>query len=109
MTHHQSQIPEGGNPLCFILYADKTKLSSFGTTKGYPVVARCANLPAAIRNGNGFGGRRVVGWLPIVMSQIPYLLSFSDLFLRSPRIRKNKRNEISSISSVLSGISRSVL
>ncbi|KAH9161604.1 hypothetical protein EDB89DRAFT_2080510 [Lactarius sanguifluus] len=31
-----------------------------------PVVARCANLPTTIRNGNGFGGGRVVGWLPIV-------------------------------------------
>ncbi|KAH9961701.1 hypothetical protein BGW80DRAFT_1181151, partial [Lactifluus volemus] len=62
----QSQIPEGGSPLGLILYADKTKLSSFGTTMGYPVVARCANLPASIRNSNGFGGGRVVGWLPIV-------------------------------------------
>jgi Plavaka transposase len=74
MPHDQSQIPEGGNLLCFILYADKTKLSSFGSTKGYPVVAHCANLPAAIRNGNGFGGGCVVRWLPIVMLQIPYLL-----------------------------------
>ncbi|KAH9007984.1 hypothetical protein EDB83DRAFT_2509248 [Lactarius deliciosus] len=62
----QSQIPQGGNPLAFILYANKTKLSSFGTTQGYPVVARCANLPTTIRNGNGFGSGRVVGWLPIV-------------------------------------------
>ncbi|KAH9959379.1 hypothetical protein BGW80DRAFT_1438935 [Lactifluus volemus] len=62
----KSQIPEGGSPLGLILYADKTKLSSFGTTMGYPVVARCANLPASIRNSNGFGGGRVVGWLPIV-------------------------------------------
>ncbi|KAF8273399.1 hypothetical protein EI94DRAFT_1564102 [Lactarius quietus] len=56
----QSQIPTSGNPLCFILYADKTRLSSFGTAQGYPVVARCANLPTSIRNGNGFGGGRVV-------------------------------------------------
>ncbi|KAH8980970.1 hypothetical protein EDB86DRAFT_2813253 [Lactarius hatsudake] len=62
----QSQIPQGGNPLALILYADKTKLSSFGTTQGYPVVARCANLPTTIQNGNGFGSGRVVGWLPIV-------------------------------------------
>ncbi|KAI9442882.1 hypothetical protein BJY52DRAFT_1128463, partial [Lactarius psammicola] len=52
-------------PLAFILYADKTKLSSFGTAAGYPVIARCANLPTAIRNGNGFGGGCVVGWLPV--------------------------------------------
>ena len=49
-----------------ILYADKTKLSSFGTEKGYPVVGRIAGLPHDIRNSNGFGGGRVVGWLPIV-------------------------------------------
>ncbi|KAG2358372.1 hypothetical protein BDR07DRAFT_1489583 [Suillus spraguei] len=34
----QSQLPPGGKPLAFILYADKTKLLSFGTAKGYPVV-----------------------------------------------------------------------
>ncbi|KAH8991781.1 hypothetical protein EDB86DRAFT_3065116 [Lactarius hatsudake] len=61
----QSQIPEGGKPLGLILYADKTRLSSFATEQGYPVIACCANLPASIRNGNGFGGGRVVGWLPI--------------------------------------------
>jgi hypothetical protein len=32
------------------------------------VIARCANLPTEIRNGNGVGGGRVVGWLPIVSS-----------------------------------------
>ncbi|KAN0127630.1 hypothetical protein V8E53_014549 [Lactarius tabidus] len=62
----QSQIPQGARPLCFILYADKTNLSSFGTAKAYPVVARCANLPASIRNSNGIGGGRVIGWLPII-------------------------------------------
>ncbi|KAG2112054.1 uncharacterized protein F5147DRAFT_744680 [Suillus discolor] len=53
-------------PLAFILYADKAKLLSFGRAKGYPVVARCANLPVAICNGEGLGGGHVVGWLPIV-------------------------------------------
>ena len=48
------------------VYADKSKLSTFGTQKGYPVIARCANLPVEIRNGNGLGGGRIVGWLPIV-------------------------------------------
>ncbi|EGO23558.1 hypothetical protein SERLADRAFT_438878 [Serpula lacrymans var. lacrymans S7.9] len=62
----QSRLPDGGKPLCFILYADKTILSSFGTVKGYPVIARCANLPTDIRNGTGVGGGRVVGWLPVV-------------------------------------------
>ncbi|KAG1861808.1 hypothetical protein DFJ58DRAFT_715411 [Suillus subalutaceus] len=64
----QSSLPDidGAVPFCFILYADKTKLSSFGTVKGYPVVVRCANLPTHIRNGEAFGGGRIVGWLPIV-------------------------------------------
>ncbi|EIW81648.1 hypothetical protein CONPUDRAFT_165732 [Coniophora puteana RWD-64-598 SS2] len=62
----QDQIPEDRKPLTYILYADKAKLSSFGRAKGYPVVARIANLPTSIRNGEGFGGGRVVGWLPIV-------------------------------------------
>jgi hypothetical protein len=29
-------------------------------------MARCANLPVETRNGQGVGGGRVVGWLPIV-------------------------------------------
>ncbi|KAG1879750.1 hypothetical protein F4604DRAFT_1922961 [Suillus subluteus] len=62
----QSQLPPGGKPLAFILYADKTRLSSFGTARGYPVVARLANLPTDIHNGQGVGGGYVVGWLPIV-------------------------------------------
>ncbi|KAG2750897.1 hypothetical protein P692DRAFT_201839120 [Suillus brevipes Sb2] len=65
----QSQLPEGAKPLAFVLYADKTKLSSFGTTRGYPVVARLANLPTDIRNGQGMGGGYVVGWLPIVKDE----------------------------------------
>ncbi|KAK0475317.1 hypothetical protein EDD18DRAFT_1116093 [Armillaria luteobubalina] len=62
----QSSLPPGGKPLAYILYADKTRLSSFGTAKGYPVMARIANLPDAICNGKGWGGGTVVGWLPIV-------------------------------------------
>jgi Plavaka transposase len=62
----KSSLPEGAKPLCFIIYADKTRLSSFGTTKGYPVIARCGNLPINVRNGKGVGGGRIVGWLPIV-------------------------------------------
>ncbi|PBK93072.1 hypothetical protein ARMGADRAFT_1030502 [Armillaria gallica] len=41
----QSSLPPGGKPLAYILYADKTRLSSFGTEKGYLVVACIANLP----------------------------------------------------------------
>lgn len=62
----KSKIPEGGLPLSIILYADKTQLSSFGTAKAYPVMARCGNLPVELRNGKGFAGGRLVGWLPIV-------------------------------------------
>ncbi|KAG1903419.1 uncharacterized protein F5891DRAFT_1127252 [Suillus fuscotomentosus] len=63
----QSQLPSDAKPLAFILYADKSKLSSFGTEKGYPIIARIANLPVHIHNGNtALGGGRVVGWLPIV-------------------------------------------
>ena len=52
--------------VCLELYADKSKLSSFGTQKGYPVMARIVNLPVKIRNGKGVGGAWVVGWLPVV-------------------------------------------
>jgi len=73
MVFTQSALPDGAKPFYFILYADKTKLSSFGTVKGYPVVARCVNLPINIRNGNGVGGGRVVGWLPIVGSYVTFI------------------------------------
>ncbi|EIW75603.1 hypothetical protein CONPUDRAFT_65807 [Coniophora puteana RWD-64-598 SS2] len=53
-------------PLAFVFYADKTRLSSAGNVQGYPIVARCANLPVDIQNGRGVGGGRVVGWLPFL-------------------------------------------
>ncbi|KAK7049204.1 hypothetical protein VNI00_005805 [Paramarasmius palmivorus] len=53
-------------PLCLIIYVDKNKLSSFGTAKGYPVIAAIGNLPSDIRNGGGIGGGRVVGWHPVI-------------------------------------------
>ncbi|KAI6155453.1 hypothetical protein BKA82DRAFT_4326665 [Pisolithus tinctorius] len=53
-------------PFAFIIYTDKTRLSSHGTVKGYPVVVRCANLPVHVHNGEQYGGGCVVGWLPIV-------------------------------------------
>ncbi|KAG1902756.1 uncharacterized protein F5891DRAFT_1127421 [Suillus fuscotomentosus] len=62
----QSSLPENGVPFAFILYADKTHLSSAGTVKAYPVIARCGNLPVNIRNVDGPGGGCLVGWLPIV-------------------------------------------
>ncbi|KAG2350133.1 hypothetical protein BDR05DRAFT_942666 [Suillus weaverae] len=62
----QLQLPGDAKPLAFILYADKTKLSSFGTAKGYPVVAHLANLPTDIHNSQGMGGGYIVGWLPVM-------------------------------------------
>ncbi|KAG1851348.1 hypothetical protein DFJ58DRAFT_729007 [Suillus subalutaceus] len=62
----QSSLPNNGVPFAFILYADKTHFTVSGHVKAYPVIARCANLPVHIRNGDGIGGGRVVGWLPIV-------------------------------------------
>ncbi|EIW75195.1 hypothetical protein CONPUDRAFT_66265 [Coniophora puteana RWD-64-598 SS2] len=68
-------------PFAFILYADKTRLSSAGNVQGYPVVARCANLPVDIRNGRGAGGGCLVGWLPIVEdnAEDEGLLSYTTL------------------------------
>ena len=62
----KSCLPKDGKPIGIELYADKSKLSSFGTAKGYPIMARLMNLPVKIRNGEGIGGARVVGWLPVV-------------------------------------------
>jgi hypothetical protein len=72
---HQTDLPKDAKPLTFCIYADKTKLSTFGTQKGYPVIARCTNLPVKLQNGTGIGGGRIVGWLPIVSS-----CSFISLF-----------------------------
>ncbi|KAG1776564.1 hypothetical protein EV702DRAFT_1046157 [Suillus placidus] len=68
----QSQIPPDAKQLAFILYADKAKLLSFGREKGYPVIAHLANHPVAIRNGNGVGGGRVVGWFPLIKDDPKY-------------------------------------
>ncbi|KAF8207444.1 hypothetical protein K438DRAFT_1904651 [Mycena galopus ATCC 62051] len=53
--------------LCpYIIYADKSKLSSFGTQKAYPIIARLSNIVVGIRNGNEWGGGQIVGELPVV-------------------------------------------
>ncbi|KAJ7278682.1 hypothetical protein C8J57DRAFT_1434112 [Mycena rebaudengoi] len=65
----QSKLPndKAAKSCPYILYADKSKLSSFGTQKGYPVVARLANTVVSIRNSNGcWGGGQIVGWLPVI-------------------------------------------
>ncbi|KAI6018261.1 hypothetical protein BKA83DRAFT_69839 [Pisolithus microcarpus] len=48
-------------PFALIIYAEKTKLSSFGTTKGYLVFICCTNLPVKIWNSHTIGGGCVVG------------------------------------------------
>ncbi|KAJ7250964.1 hypothetical protein C8J57DRAFT_946209, partial [Mycena rebaudengoi] len=66
----QSKLPndKAAKSCPYILYADKSKLSSFGTQKGYPVAARLANTVLSIRNSNGcWGGGQIVGWLPVVV------------------------------------------
>ncbi|KAH6883656.1 hypothetical protein BKA70DRAFT_1378000 [Coprinopsis sp. MPI-PUGE-AT-0042] len=65
----QSKLPNDAGIFFIILHADKTKLSSFGTAKGYPIYARCGNLPLWLRNGRGNGCERLVGWLPIVADE----------------------------------------
>jgi len=77
--YHQSSLPKfnggaHGAPLAFILYADKTRISTAGSVKAYPVIARIANLPVDIRNGKSIGGGCLVGWLPIVCA-----FSYSNL------------------------------
>ncbi|KAI0085317.1 hypothetical protein BDY19DRAFT_1059668 [Irpex rosettiformis] len=59
-------IDPDGKPLGLILWADKDKLSTFGTQKGHPIVARLSNLDGSIRNSLGIGGGRIVGLVPII-------------------------------------------
>ncbi|KAJ7824744.1 hypothetical protein B0H14DRAFT_3110853 [Mycena olivaceomarginata] len=68
MWEIQSKLPKSidNKLLPYILYADKAKLSSFGTQKGYSVVARLANIVVGLRNGSDWGGGQIVGWLPVV-------------------------------------------
>ncbi|KAL0058382.1 hypothetical protein AAF712_014944 [Marasmius tenuissimus] len=62
----ESLLKPNAKPLALILYADKDKLSTFGTAKGYPVIATIGNIPADIRNSGGIGGGRIVGWQPVI-------------------------------------------
>lgn len=78
MWNVQSELPKDGKPLCITLYADKTRLSSFGTAQGYPIMAQINNLPQDIRNGKGLGSTQVVGWLPIVSEEETDKADFVD-------------------------------
>ena len=65
----QMKLPDGRKPLCLLIYADKSWLSSFGTAKAHPVLVRCANLPVEMRNGEDVDGRCLIGWLSIVCDE----------------------------------------
>ncbi|KAJ7671894.1 hypothetical protein B0H17DRAFT_1162079 [Mycena rosella] len=86
----QSELPQGpDNKACaYILYADKAKLSSFGTQKGYPIVARLANMVVSVRNSSRWGGGQIVGWLPVIVedqaeSGKPGYANFKNALLES--------------------------
>ena len=86
----QSAIPDGGTPFGFIIYADKTKLSSFGTQKGYPWVVALCNLDESVRSGAGPGASAVVGWLPVArISSSPFPLR--ELFIYDPLGQEGSR------------------
>lgn len=78
-------IPRSTKEFYIIIYANKTKLSSFGMEKGY--LAHCANLPVLICYRKRIGGR-LVGWLFIV-STLTYYLNLNNrilkLYIFSPR------------------------
>ncbi|KAI0337232.1 hypothetical protein BDW22DRAFT_1340223 [Trametopsis cervina] len=65
-----AQIHPEGRPLGIILWADKSKLSTFGSQKGHPIVAQIGNLDNAIRNGGGIGGGRIVGLVPVIEEDV---------------------------------------
>ncbi len=66
LTQQSKLHDKEGKVVALLIYADKSKLSSFGTAKAYPVIMRILNIDSAVRNGKGVGAGRVVGWLPVV-------------------------------------------
>ena len=48
----QFTLPDdpAAKPVCYVIYTNKSKLSSFGTEKAYAVVTRLANVPITIGN-----------------------------------------------------------
>ncbi|KAG6823687.1 hypothetical protein H0H92_009350, partial [Tricholoma furcatifolium] len=62
----QNDLPSDSRALLMTMYADKTRLGSFGNVMGHPVMIRFDNLSLDIRSGPGLGGVHIVGWLPIV-------------------------------------------
>ncbi|KAI0087064.1 hypothetical protein BDY19DRAFT_995481 [Irpex rosettiformis] len=61
------KINPRGKPIAIIIWADTSKLSTFGGQKGHFIVARIGNLPSDIRNSAALGGGRIVGFVPIVV------------------------------------------
>ncbi|KIK18210.1 hypothetical protein PISMIDRAFT_109892 [Pisolithus microcarpus 441] len=45
-------LGDNAAPFAFILYADKSHLSSSGKVKAYPVIVQCRNLPVPADSGN---------------------------------------------------------
>src|SRR5260370_22623571 len=81
-----------------LYYSDKSKLSSFGSVKGWPVLAHALPLPCSIHNGRGCGRVCLIGWLPyggIHESVILCILTFS-------RLRRNRTIKGSHIGLILS-------
>lgn len=66
LTFQSNLRNKDGKIVALLIYADKSKLSSFVTAKAYPVVMRVLNIHSTVRNGKGVGAGRVVGWLPVV-------------------------------------------
>ena len=57
---------EDYHPIGIYIYADKDKLTSFGSLQGYPVLVRITNLDSNVRNGLRMGGGRIIALLPVV-------------------------------------------
>lgn len=88
-----------GKPLGLIVWADKNKMSAFGTQKAHPIVVRISNLDSAVRNGTGPGGGRIVGLVPMVRQFIPllyvtYCLLTSFWKIEETAAEKGKKNYI---------------
>ncbi|KAI0777095.1 hypothetical protein BC629DRAFT_1736243 [Irpex lacteus] len=66
---HITDTDEEGKPLGLIVWADKDKLSTFGSQQGHPIVVRLSNLDSAVRNSLGPGGGRIVGLVLVIKDE----------------------------------------
>lgn len=92
IIHSQTNLPEGAIPLAYIIYSDKSKLSTFRTQKAYSVMAKLAQLSSWIRNGNGIGGAQIIGWLDVASFNFLPTDFMPDLIdrLRGLRVRRSR-------------------